>query len=114
MLQTLRFLIADGVHYVVIVAHQDVEALVDTGRVGELLVSVASGERGNSGVEGGGVAHAGILVAGGERARDAAHRAAVHDTRAVNLLAFAFFLRPHLAGGIYFWPRDVAMHVDAA
>ena len=66
-----------------VVAHQDVEALVDAGRVGEFLVRVPGGQRRNGGVEGGRVAEAGVLVAGGERAGDAAHRAAARDRRAL-------------------------------
>ena len=101
-------------HHVVVVAHQDVKALVDAGRVLELLVGVAGAERRNGGVEGGRVAHAGVLVAGGERAGDAAHRAAVRVGRAVQHFGFAFFLGPHLAGDVHLRPGDVAVHVDAA
>ena len=64
----------DRPHDVMVVAHQDEEALVDAGRVGELLVRVPGGERGDGGVEGRGVAEAGVLVAGGERAGHAPRR----------------------------------------
>ena len=80
----------------------------------ELFVRVAGAERRDGGVEGGGVAHAGVLVAGGERAGDAAHRAAVRDGGAADRLRLALFLGPHLAGGVHLRPGDVAVHVDAA
>ena len=85
-------------HDVMVVAHQDVEALVDAGRVGEFLVGVPGGERRDGGVEGRRVAQAGVLVAGGERAGHAAHRAAVRDGGAADRLGLALFLGPHLAG----------------
>ena len=56
------------VHDVVIVAHQDVKALVDDGGVVELLVGVPGCERRDRGVERRGVAEAGVHVAGGKRA----------------------------------------------
>src|SRR5205814_345860 len=56
----------------------------------------------------------GVLVAGGKGAGDAPHRAAVHDRCAMNLFAFALFLRAHFAGRVDLWPGNVAVHVDAA
>src|SRR5207253_4186875 len=31
-----------------------------------------------------------------------------------DLLAFALFLRPHLAGRVHLWPGDMTVHIDAA
>lgn len=114
VLEPLGLAFANGVHHIVIVPHEDIKALVDAGRVGELLVSVSRGERGYGGIEGGRVTQSRVLVARCERAGHAAHCAAVHHGRTVDLLTVTFFLGTHLSGGVDLRPRDVAMHVDAA
>ena len=92
-------------HDVVVVAHEDIEALVDAGRVGEFLVGVAGAERRDGGVEGGGVTHAGVLVAGGERAGDAAERAAARVGGArEDVFRIGFVVGAQLAGDVYFGP----------
>ena len=112
--QPLRLVALDRLHDVVVVAHEDEEPLVDAGRVVELFVDVPRGQRRDRGVEGRGVAHAGVLVAGGKRAGDAAHRSAARARRADDLFGLALLLGPHLAGGVHLGPGDVTVHVHAA
>ena len=97
-----------------VVADEDVESLVDAGRVLELLVRVPGRQRRNRRVESRGVSQRSVLVACGERAGYAAHRAAVGDLGAADRLAAALLLGAHLARGVDLGPDDVTVHVDSA
>ncbi len=96
--QPLGLAVVDRPHDVMVVAHQDVKALVEAGRVGEFLVGVPGGQRRNGGVESRGVAQAGILVARGERAGHAAHGAAAGYRRAADRLRPCAFPRAASCG----------------
>ena len=74
---------------------------------------VAGAERRDGGVEGRGVAQAGVLVAGGERAGHAA-AGARRVKRVRRWHVVPVLLGPHLAGDVDLRPGDVAVHVDAA
>jgi hypothetical protein len=112
--QPLGLVAMNRLHHEVVVAHEHEEALVDARRVFELFVNVACGERRDRGVERGGVAEAGVLVAGGERARHAAHRSAARPRGADHFVGLALVFGAHLARGVHFGTGDVAVHVDAA
>ena len=101
-------------HHVVVVAHQDVEALVENGRVLHLLVRVAGDERGDRGVERRRVSQTGVEVTGGERTGDAACGPRTREGRAADGIGGPLVVRHHLAGGVDLRPRDVAVHVDPA
>jgi hypothetical protein len=83
------------------------------GSVVELFVSVASAERRNGGVESGGVAEAGVKVAGGEGTRHAAGGAGARQRRATDDRGLALVFRPHLARDVDLGPGDVGVHVHA-
>ena len=92
-LHLLRLPLLDRPHEVVVIAHQDVEAFVDAGSVRELLVSMTGGEGRNGRVEGRRVTQPGVLVAGGERAGHASHRAAARVARCDERAGRAFSAR---------------------
>ena len=86
---------------VVIVAQENVKALVDDRRVLQFFVGLASAERSDGGVESGRVAEPRVEMPGGDGRRHAG-------------LAVSRILRPQSAGGIHLGPCDVCVHVDAA
>ena len=104
----------DPVHDVVVVADEDVEALVDDRRVVELFVRVPRAEGRDGGVEHGRVPQAGVQVAGGERRRRAAERAGPRQRRAAHRGVVAAVFGPEFAGDVDLRPGDVGVHVDAA
>ena len=97
-----------------IVAEKEEETLVENRRVVKFLVGVASAERRDGGIEDGGVAHAGVEITGGERARHAAGGAGARPRCARNDRRVAFVLRAHFARQVDLRPGDVGMHVHAA
>ena len=54
--QPLRFLVLNRTHHVVIVAHQDIEALVETGCILKLLMGMPCREWRNCSIERSGIA----------------------------------------------------------
>src|SRR5439155_16650681 len=86
----------------------------DEGGVGDVLGGMAGTERRNGGVEGGGVAHARIEVAGGEGARHAASGAGAGQRSAADDGSLALVLGPHLARDVDLGAGDVGVHVHAA
>jgi hypothetical protein len=98
----------------VVIAHEHIKPLVEAGRIAELLVGMPRRQRRNGGVKGGRISQAGVLVAGGKRAGDASHGAAVRVGGPPHRFGLALFLGAHFARHVYLRPGDVAVHVDAA
>jgi len=113
-LQSLRFLIRNCLHHIVVIAHQDIEALVDTGRVLKLLMGMACREWRHGGIEGSGIAKPDVLVASGKGTGDASERAAMGPIGPRHDLLVAFFLGPQLACHVDLRPGNVTMHVNSA
>ena len=111
----LRLLALDRLHDEMVVAHEDEEPLVDAGRVFELFMDVARGQRRDRGVEGGGVAHARRTCS---RWRTCSGRCpsfrCVCSACGRPFRPCACLLGPHLAGGVHLGSGDVTVHVDAA
>ena len=85
-----------------------------TGVSRELVVGVPGPERRDGGVEGRGVAEAGVLVAGGERAGHAARASPTAVAGRAARCPPPRLLGPHHPGGVDLRPGDVAVHVDPA
>src|SRR5690606_9530304 len=100
--ELLRLIAAERLHHEVIVAHENIKTLVDAGRVGELFMGMAGGERSDGRVERRGVTEASVLVASGKGAGDAAQRTAARDGGAAERGAgAALFLGSHFSGDVY-------------
>ena len=113
-LHPLRVAVANRLHDVVVVAHQDVEPLVDTRRILEFFMGMACRERRDGGIKGGCVSESGVLVAGRKRAGHAPHRAAVRLGGAHDRFGQSPVFRTHLARHVHLGTGDVAVHVDPA
>ena len=102
-------------HHEMVIAGQDVEALVDTRRIVEFFVGVTRHQGRDRRVKSRGVAQADVLVAGRKGAGDAAQRPAVRMGRPHDgILAAAFLLRAHFARGIDLGAGNMAVHIDPA
>ncbi len=108
-----RLLVGDGLHDEMVVAHDDEGAVVQVGRVLELLVGVTHDERGGRRLHHRGVSELRVQVASRVGGRDGAARAGPHAVR-VSALVTAVVLRTHLAARVDLPAYDVRVDVDAA
>ena len=104
--------VADPIHHIMIVPHEDQERLVDDRRVGQLVVGLEGHQGRDRGIDGRRVAEPGIFRPGAERARHAPESARPADQVAMEAPSPPRLLRPHRASPVDFRPRDVAMDVD--
>ncbi len=74
-LHALRLAVLNRLHHVMIIPHQDEKAFVDEGRIVQLFVGMAGGQRRDGRIERSRVPQPGVEIAGGERAGNGARRA---------------------------------------